>query len=76
MKPIVKPTIKEIQMAWKAFNDLPTPQTSSMKQDYMARDAAWRVYTGLRDRYLDCIGYQSRSQIWYDSSIDRDRTIN
>lgn len=49
-------TLKDVRLAWDAFNDLPKPQHGMALHFFTAREAAWLSYTKLRDQLLYQLG--------------------
>jgi len=45
-------TLKEVRLAWLAFQQLGQPQSGSPGSHYRARDQAWREYCRIRDHFM------------------------
>lgn len=61
-------TVKDVKLAWIAFDRIGQPPVGAPLQMFRARQQAWKFYCNVRDHYLYAtqqISLNELNQIWY-----------
>lgn len=80
------PTVKDVRLAWKAFNDLPMylkkdmyRESASAVSTFKNREMAWLNYSKVRDHYLYSVGAISLTELnrkWYPRAAGYNQSSN